>query len=635
MRHFTTTFNSILLLAVIVLLVAGCGGGGSSSNGPGNNTGTSFLTMPETMFMILDSQEKPLEYALVGGEVSDSTGVASGTVQKTASGWVVVSAPGYADGYTRPAFLPSLIQSDLYIALLTSFQDMARINSAQQITLNAQNNILLTLDSSLLSTLPALVGVSEINPNTIGPLFENLNPLQALNLQAAFAIQAFDLSFNRVNMTAGQTLTVTLIDGLGQTLPPVLAYFDADSGLWQVIENACIRIRDNTLSCTVNRFSPLFGLFTAEPVNYLTLSTPVSGRSDSRAASRLAENSYSSDSIIAYNRVRSRLKQMENEGNFDLNDPALNQALSDLAKAATDYANSNRNEQGKSALMAVAEAAMLQGNDAVANDAINKAKNIANEMGQNLLNEDCSRYREILHVAEQNLLLGNDSMAAQLETKLANELSSCDVWSGKITYWMRVADPHPALNAMSMVSGGGLWTEQHAVRITTDPRTFESHGEDTLQISFSSVKYENNNLDCEQSFNYDASGQVILEFDGSYDGHAFSMGDVALAGGSSAVSINQRQVMEGEDSDGNCQIAQPFPLSLNYPHFSFLAHGASSPSPPLTIQEILDSAAGQTERFGGDESFTNDQVNLGTYPFISGNIMWYFYHVQKVLPVAD
>ncbi|MBC8212963.1 MAG: hypothetical protein H8E21_18035 [Gammaproteobacteria bacterium] len=93
--------------------------------------------------------------------------------------------------------------------------------------------------------------------------------------------------------------------------------------------------------------------------------------------------------------------------------------------------------------------------------------------------------------------------------------------------------------------------------------------------------------------------------------------------------------MEGKDGDGNCQISPSFPLSLSLPHFSFLAHGASSPSPALTIQEILDSATGQTEHFGGDESFINDQVNLGTYPFINGNIMWSFYHVQKVLPMAD
>ena len=631
-----STFKSSLSLVFIALLLTSCGGGGgSSSSDPGNTTGGSFLPLPETMFMILDSAEKPLEYALVGGELSDSTGVASGSVQKTASGWVAVSAPGYADGYTRPAFLPSLIQSDLYIALLSAFQDMARINAGQQITLNAQNNILLTLDSSLLSKLPALVGVTEINPNTIGPLFENLNPLQALNLQAAFAVQAVDISMKNIEMAPGQTLTVTLIDGLGQTLPPVLAYFDPDSGLWQVIVNACSRVENNKLSCVVDRFSPLFGLFTAEPVNYLTFQSSGVSATDSTMAYRLAENSYSSDSIIAYNRVRSRLKQMENEGNFDIDDPALKQALSDLAKAASDYANTNRNEQGKSALMAVAEAAMLQGNDAVANDAINKAKDIANEMGEKLLNEDCSRYREILHVAEQNLLLGNDGMAGQLESKLANELSRCDVWTGKITYWMRVADTHPALSALSLASGGGLWTEQHAVRITTDPRTFESHGEDTLQINFSSVKYENNNLDCEQSINFDAGGQVILEFDGSYDGLAFAMGNVALAGGSTPVSVNQRQVMEGKDGDGNCQISPSFPLSLSLPHFSFLAHGASSPSPALTIQEILDSATGQTEHFGGDESFINDQVNLGTYPFINGNIMWSFYHVQKVLPMAD
>ncbi len=199
---------------------------------------------------------------------------------------------------------------------------------------------------------------------------------------------------------------------------------------------------------------------------------------------------------------------------------------------------------------------------------------------------------------------------------------------------MRLAETHPALDKLSLVSGGGLWKEHHVLKITTDPQTYESHGEDVLQINFFNVKYEDVSKDCEQSFTYNASGQVVLKFDGSYDGYTFAMGDVSQAGGSSSVSLTQDQVMENKKDD-ECEVVSSFPISFSIPHFSFLAHGVSSPSPPLTIQEILDSAAGQQEHFGGKEAFSNDQVDLGTYPFNNGNIIWIFYHVQKVLPIED
>ncbi len=631
----TASLLSVLAVGIISILASGGGSSTDDSDGP---SGSVELTIPQAIVMVVDSAEKPLPLAQAGVDFSDSNGVAQGDVETSASGWLRVSAEGYADTFTHTVFDPDLIASEQYLAILTRFQSMVVLHNGEQARLDVNGNIQLDIDANELMQLPAQVAAAEINPYIIGPLYVGLNPAQDLNLQAAFAIQARDFAGQAVALQNGITLDVSLNDGKGMDTPPVLAWFDADSGKWQVIPNACSRMEADRLNCQVDRFAALFGLFTNEPVDYTT--APSSGKMEKSLAAtarRLGNKQGASAIVLAANHVRERLQDMQDEGNFDLADEELNNALDDMWNAANDYANNNHNEKGKTALMQVAEAATALGNSDIANDAINKAADISREMAQDLLNANCEQYKEAMHVAQQNFMLGNNDIAQQLADRVSKDLVDCDVWVGSIDYWLHVSGSHPSsviAPDMVKVAGASSWFEHHKVTINTNPKTLRSFGEDNVSFEFPTVKYENTGLECDQSISFSGSGGPLLTFSGTYDGHTFAMGDVSPAGAGGIVT--QVQNMEAKNSNDQCETAPPFPQTLNYPHFSFLAHSVGSPSPQITIQEMLENGINHNdEQIRGSESIVNNNPDLGTYPFLNGDVTWRFFRANKILPIEE
>ncbi len=626
----------ILLLTSLGIFSILASGGGSSSDESGGSSGTVNLTIPQAIVMVVDSAEKPLPFAQAGEDFTDSNGVAQGDVTTSASGWLRVSAEGYADAFTHTVFDPDFVASEQYLAILTRFQSMVVLHNGEQGTLDVNGNIHLDIDANELMQLPAQVAAAEINPYIIGPLYAGLSPAQDLNLQAAFAIQANDLSGQAVALQNGITLGVSLNDGKGMDVPPVLAWFDENSGKWLVIPNACSRMSSDMLNCQVDRFAALFGLFTNEPVDYTTAPAARLELAMPGSAQRLGEEQGASAGVLAANHVSERLQDMQDEGNVDLGDAELNDALDDMWNAANDYANSNRNEKGKTALMQVAEAASALGNSDMANNAIDEAADISREMAQDLLNANCERYKEAMHVAQQNFMLGNNDIAEQLVDHVNKDLADCDVWVGSIDYWLHVSGSHPSsiiAPDMSRVSGASSWFERHKVTITTNPKTLSSHGEDEVSLEFPMVKYENTDQDCEQSISFSGSGGPLLTFSGTYDGHTFAMGDVSAAGAGGIMT--QTQVMESK-IDQECEVVTGFPLTLNYPHFSFLAHSVASPSPQITIQEMLETGINHNdEQIRGSEPMINDNPDLGTYPFLKGDVTWKFFRVNKILPLGE
>ena len=132
-----------------------------------------------------------------------------------------------------------------------------------------------------------------------------------------------------------------------------------------------------------------------------------------------------------------------------------------------------------------------------------------------------------------------------------------------------------------------------------------------------------------------APGKTSIYFEGTYDGVTFQVNSVTPQGGA---TINQQWTMRAKEDD-ECKTVHSQNMSFS-PYYSMIVHGVSSSSPPIDIQEILDSSnvtssiKGQ-DSLSGTERISNPDPDLGIYPFRNGFITWNLIHHQKKLPRAE
>jgi hypothetical protein len=574
------------------------------------------------------------------------TGMAVGNFDETAAGWVLFEALGYVCGYASCldclySFLGPSDGFRTYQTVLTPVGDITFIESGESDTLYlgpiGEPEWEAPVDSSSLDVLPALVTLTEVNPVHVGPLFEEVSTGEDLYLHKAFALCAEDENGNQVQLSGGESITVRVRDNGGLT-GALLARFDPETGVWQAVSGGCMRDGAEHLVCQVGEPSSLHGLFhTGEPAY---LPAAAGGGGEYRIMSQ-----YGEDFLLALLYLQNILarweRMMENDPGFqpDLNDPDLLDALNDLAEAARQHAQQHPNEQGKGALCRAAQAAELLGKESLSSDLLSEAADVAKAMADDLLqNGDCGRLKEMLKVAEQNEMLGNIDKRNELIEKIKKNVGDCDIWTGEITYWLFIDDTvhGPGLDNMTKQSGPGSWYERHEVRMTTDVLTFVLTGEDWVRLQFPQVKYEDPDVDCEQSMTYwfDQGDPVYLTFGGTYDGVTFSVNNPGSS--SQPVNLPYQQVFETMIGE-NCKTA--FEQTLYVQNYSsLLVHGFTS-TPPITIQEMLETGThGENSLFEfirGHESFSNPNPDDVRFPFIRGHVNWVFRHVEDHLPQEE
>ncbi len=598
----------------------------------------------DAMAHVVDISGEPVLNARVGGgELTDANGVATGRFDVSPSGWVKASASGYVPGYTAALetlypFLRSSAMSgtSFYRVELTPFGDMALIRQgeSQRLYLGRPDAPVYeaVADAALFAETPVVASLTEIDPIHVQPVFEALSSGADLNLQMAFSIGAQGADGSGAQLVAGKEIAVRIQDNGRLSDSPQLAVFSHADGRWEVIENGCSRDGSFHFQCRATSLSSIYGVFDAIEPDYL----------QRRTSGRLArsQSGYMAARMDLTSILTDWQDQMTNDPDFEpnLNDPALQNALNDLANAARDIAAGNQNEKGKAALLGVAAQAQALGNDALASDLIGEAADVAGKMADELLAEgDCGRLREMLHVAQQNMLLGNDGKANELMEKVKKNVGDCDVWVGNIKYWLIVDDAVHNLPEMTLQSGANGWWEFHDVRMTTDVNTLKLTGEDQVRLQFPAAKYENEEEECEQSLTYGppTGGSVLLSFDGTYDGVAFAVSNPGSA--QNPVNIPLKQVFKGEDEDGVCQtIVNQTSYFQNFS--SLLVHGFLQ-SPPITLQEMLDSGVHQEasewaiETIRGQEEIVNPNTDYAQFPVTRGYVFWNFLHVEDMLPL--
>ncbi len=591
-RRHCQAFFIIMMFGLLCFLIMGCsGGGGGGSDGGGDTDGTNtpdpdnLPSAAETMILVLDSDGNPVGNARVDDVyLSDRNGVVLGDPPSLDSGWMSITAVGYAQGFAMPQ--GTYLGTKLAVTTLSPFQTSVLLDGSADLQLKSgdpeQPDIRVMLDADLFTTDDIAVHLAVIDPLTTGPLFAPLDSGADLYLQAAFALHAHDLMDNEATFNDGKTVSVTFKDAGSFTDAAQVAYFDVASGLWHVIPNGLSRLDAEHIQCLLPHFST-FGFF------------------DDRQPIYLDTDPETPDSWFeAWARLNYIFIAAEKNGTSP-DVEVVKKAMQDLAKAAKEYAKTHRNESGKNVLMQTIDKAAFTGNWDVVADLTAEAQTLTQELGEKLLNDPgCGKIGELLALATQAQMLGGlESLLAQLEQKIKDLLNTCGVWKGDIHYWFFMDDPYPwpDYDEWGYESGAKGWHEIHTVTIAVHENGLVD-GESFVKNTMPTTRYrKERSTDCGMAYTdlvvetFPSNGQCVLDFEGTYANGIFSIGPVGIL--ATQFIENKPIVMNfkthiHEYSGDECQVYENEQRWKFADYYSQLIHGFLGAPQPPTIEEMLN-----------------------------------------------
>ncbi len=639
MRHHSRSQKPALLAVTLLLIFSSaCTSQGIS---PGSSSGGHA---PSYLGFVDDPAGEPVAFAILGEtETTTWDGVASGDFNGYEGGWLPVEAPGYATGFAY--LFPAGDDFPFFSTTLTPFQSFVQLGSGESTELlgyrGEEFRATAEVSGEMFSQTPALVGLTAIDPLLVKPRNTDTELEKGLRLQQAIALQAFDETWAALKLTPGAAVTVHLEISQPPSDSVAFAVFDPEGGVWRRLGPACTNQEPTLYTCELSALTPLLGVFDfpAEPAASIDNGLQQGGSSLGSVLASApqfqggvgGEGSSSLGGIIA--QIEDWLKQQQDEsGGADPNDPTLKNLIDQLIKAALDNAAKNRNESGKKALVQALSVIMAVGEPGAGAALEAEMAKISDEIGKEALKEsDCGEFERLLKAAQQiGKLGGSEQLENQLKDKASEMAEDCDVWSGWITVSLWVTSSHPA--GLPMKGGGGSWMESHSVQIWTNVDDNVMHGEDKVTYTFATANYEDDK-ECKSEIKMSGDpGQTTIYFEGFYDGYTFQVNSVTPQGGA---TIKQHWTMRSKEDD-NCEVVLNKDFSFS-PYYSLIVHGVSSDSPPINIQEILDSSSvtstmGKQDSLSGTERITNPDPDLGIYPFRNGFVTWNLMHRQKKLP---
>jgi hypothetical protein len=633
--------RQVAVIILVFMVITTCSMPGILSGKQNSNNGSPLATseqpvqgsggaeVPAVMGFVLDPDGAPVAYASVDGEIADSYSAVSGDLTGSASGWLEVSALGYATGYVKPGeaiggttfFEARLTPFDVFQPLRTGEEAVLRLGDAAA----PVGEVSLTGDD--VSALPAYLEAAVYDLVNVRPYPAELDLGEALELKLAIAVEASSDQLEPVPLASGKILALKLFPNASLPEAPVMAIFDAEKGEWEVQADACTPGEEGAILCAVPRFSPLVGFFgPGEEVSRV----PGAGK-------RLFLQSMTNEEK-AYQEALGEVESWIRFGDWELGqtgslDPqweaGMTSRLESLADKAEAYAAIHQDESGFSHLLRAADPAMATNNQPIADRLVEDAQAIAELMADRLLQEgDCGRFREMEHVWEMVIASGGSQAKADALKQKMDKMEDCDQWSGTIEISFPLTGSQPGLDNWATESGGGDWSENHTVWMTTNVSTFVLKGEDTVKLDFGQVMYgKKDRHDCHNYLTHGGGGSLILKFDGQYDGYTFAVGDLQPEG-STSITYGAHGERWDEEEDECVEIQSANVPAPNYT--SVLVHGFSG-SPPITLQTILGQAD-SNDSFSGSAEISNDAFELGIFPSESGTARWHFYHTQKYLP---
>jgi hypothetical protein len=494
---------------------------------------TGELQIPAAMGIVLDPQGNPIPNAtLLGGDFSDLNGLVTSMEETYDHEWATVEANGYATGFAQSM---SLINgSGFFETRLTPITAMRHIDSdeAQRLVTGYASDpeIEVSIPEGAFESLPVNLGLVEIDPLHIGPLFTPLSTGQDLNLQRAFAMQSSSDQGEQILLKSGKNLDVLIRDDGALIDPVTLTVFDPEKGTWQVLDGSCTRTDETHIECKLGQIAPIIGLFDTQesfwmpdPDKLLGSSARLPGFTTLRYHPMMEPSSQEGvcddptaeamdQTMLSYRAfILNRFSQLQDEYGDDYrehiqDDPAINTIMTAWAETALQFADLCDNEKGKAALLRLwAVYSMGIGPDVGFYDpwgCAERAEEISVELARDALTEgECVNIHEAFKVLQEAQMLGVDQNPLQeggtetiqeaFDRKIHEWSEECDVWVGwvNVQYW--TADTHlgPMMEIYTGVDLQNNWREEHSITLHTHPETGVLTGRDVVTIQFPPILY--------------------------------------------------------------------------------------------------------------------------------------------------
>lgn len=468
----------------------------------------------EAMAFVVDPDYNPVAYASIGTSelLTDRNGVAIGEIIPNKAGWVLVQALGYVSNYAKPSMFSE--EYDKYFVTLVPVEAGAFYESSDptNIWLGDLGNpqILIEIAPGSLQTDQAILELTEINPREISmddfwvDLDDTFTPL------ISFEISAYDIAGEPVGLTENNFATVSIHDEENDIDDLLLQSFDPESGTWITQEDACSRVDEGTIECSLTHFS-----FHSYQKKYFD------------------PEDLDSEEFVAFKNTYNEITKMFKEGGED--SEGLQKAMERLAKAAKEFAKKNRNETGKAMLMYatdVIEGSGVEGSEALAQELKQEAQDLVVEMAEKLTkNANCGNMYELFNLQKQAILVGGSAEAQvqKLQDKVSDKFNNCEIWTGTVHYKFFPLDYYPDLEEKWKLVNSQTWHEIHTVTIGINPVTEHLDGDSYVKLNFPTASYltEVGGGDCGPDKEYldiDAgNGFTWLTFEGTFDGNTFQL----------------------------------------------------------------------------------------------------------------
>jgi hypothetical protein len=603
-------------------------------------------TIPSYLGIVDDPAGEPVAFADLGGtETTTWEGVGSGEFSGYEGGWLPVDSMGFASGF---AYLhPAEDNFPFFTTTLTPFQSLVFSESREPLKLSGylgeDFHVVAEVSEETFPQAPIFFGLTAINPLHIKPRYADTELEKGLRVQQAIALQAFDETWAPLDLPPGTTVSLHLEFLQPPSDRAAFAIFDPNDGVWRELDPSCVSLDPTTYTCELTSFTPLLAVFDI-PSETVAIENPGLRLSGSTLGALLSSNTIFQEGVDgngggvdgALDQLEDWLKQQQEEsGGFDPDDPTLKELVDKVVEEVLKEAAKNRNESGKKALFKALDLTIATGNSSAEATVKSELAKLSDEIGKKALNEsDCGEFRKVLKAAEQ-VYLGGGSMDLynQLIQKATEMTVDCDVWDGDILVSMRSVTQHPA--GLPMRGSGGNWQEIHKVQIWTNVDDFVMHGESKVTHILPTATFFNDK-DCKSEIQMSGiPGDTSIFFEGFYNGYEFNVLSVTPQGGA---TIKQHWTMKLEKNE-KCETVLNRNFSFS-PYYSLIAHGVSSDTPPINIQEILDTGAADPSsdgltRFTGYQLLSNPDPELGVYPFQTGYINWNFFHTEQKLPLQE
>lgn len=593
-----------------------------------------------TLGLVINENYQPVVNAAVGENqlITDHNGVVTGTLLPNQAGLIPVKAAGYVPGYGTGIQISDNYQ--FMIVQLTGVDAIYPIPAEGEavLTLGDMETPRLQAHISAVDVADeqAVLRLTEINPISLPePWMDGAN--SALNPLYSFSIDAVDRWGESLPLdTSGQIL---IANQGGDVSQMVLAYFDPLEGSWSEIPDACQRVDDQYLTCTLPHFSG-FSLFGPGSGSGLTGSGQTDAGGGNPAMDAWAAYYTALAQLASLYHAAGQSGQMPDES-------TLANAIENLKNAAERLANESSPEIGKTVLGQAAGHALAAGQSAAANALLDGARNLIDKIAKDLLkDDDCGKISELLNTYSQAISVGGmQDIADQLLDKHKKRQEECNVWKGTIHYYFILDNTWPNNPKWEFYSGSSAWTEVHQVTISIDPESGAVDGDSIVTLNMPDAEYRYTEVsDCGPVHNHQhmetgGSGSAVLSFDGSYQSGVFSIGSMGVVS-SSPVSMTHHSyyaLTYAPVPPPNCV---PWPnkdISRTQiaEYTSQLIHGFfGSPEPP-DLQTMLNT--GTRSQSLGMEVISGTQdlsysigANLSPLiPVRSGTVSWRFYRVNQ------